>query len=103
MQDFQEGGDGVAGRFTNLGFVDEGLIEQSGGILLFFFSVTASLLSLRLLASGSSGDIKSHLTQLVFACAGLLATPSRTAQMAVGAGVVGIRGGKLDSDFVAAG
>ena len=103
MQDLQEGGDSITGSFTDLGFVDEGLIEQGSGVLLLFLCIATGFLSLGLLASGSARDIESHLAQLILASARLLATAPRAAQMAIGAGVISVGSGKLDGDLVPTG
>lgn len=67
MQNIQEGGDGVASSFTNLGLVDQSFVEEGSGVLLLLrvASVAASILALCLLTGGDTRDVKAHLDQLI--------------------------------------
>ena len=104
MKDVEEGGDGVTGRLANLGLVDEGIIEQSGSILLLLAaSVAPGILPIGLLLRRRhTGDVEAHLDELVLTSTGLLPLAPRAAQMAVGACVLGVdRQRHLDGDLIA--
>lgn len=105
MQDIEEGGDGIASRLTNLRLLNQRLVEERSGILLLLLAgVAAGVFALRLLLCCHAGDVESHLDELVLARAGFLALATRTAQLAIGAGVVGIdRQRQLHGDLVSTG
>lgn len=103
MEDLQEGGNGITGSLANLRLVHEGLVEQSGGILLLLFRITAGLFPFGLLARSGARYVESHLDQLVLPGTRLLPPSSRTAQVAVRSRVIFVRGREFDGDLVTAG
>jgi len=99
----EKGGDGVTSHLANLRFFDEGIVEESGSVLLLSFVAASAVLALGLLLGGCAGDVEAHLNQLVPTSAGLLSLAA-SAALAVRAGVVGVlRQRHFDGDLIPAG
>lgn len=93
MQNVEEGGDSIASSLANLCLFDKSLVEECSSILfLLLTTVATGVLTLCLLLCRYSRDIESHLDELIFARTSFLALASSTAQLTVGASVVGIEG-----------
>ena len=65
MQDVEEGGNCVACGLANIRLLDQSVVEESNGILLFLVCVASGILALGLLAGGRARDVKPHLDHLV--------------------------------------
>lgn len=92
MENVQERSDSIACGLANLGLLHQGIVEQGDGVLLLFAAgVATSLVALHFLLDGS-GNVKPHLNELILACTRLLALSARTAQVAISAGIVLVRG-----------
>lgn len=71
MQYIQERCEGVTGNFSNLRFVDQGVVEQVRGVLLFCFFFVLLFLRAIILIPGlllfhhGSWDIEAHLNKLI--------------------------------------
>lgn len=109
VEDIEESGQRITSNFTNFSLLHESIVEEIGGVLLFFvilgiLSVARSVLSLQcLLLCGRPWDVKSHLDQLVLSSTSLLATSPRPAQSSIGARIISIhRQGEFDGDLVLA-
>lgn len=93
MQNVEEGGDSITSSLANLCLLNKSLVEERSRILLLLLAtVAAGVFALGLLLRRYTGDIESHLDQLILARTGLLALASGTAQLAVGASIVGVEG-----------
>lgn len=98
MQDIQESGNSIAGCFSNLCLLDQGVVEERHGVLLFLVCIAPGIATLGFLPGGCAGDVESHLDELIPPGRGLLALPWRRA-ICLGA----VADSKLDGDFVPAG
>jgi hypothetical protein len=101
MQDIQKSSDSVASCFSDLCFLNQGVVEDCHGILLFFVRIAPSIVTLGFLPGCRARDVESHLNQLIPPSRSLLALPRRRAILAVG--LAGLADSKLDGDFVSAG
>lgn len=102
MQNIEEGGDSITSRLTNLCLLNQRLVEERRGILLLLLAgVATGVLALGLLLGRHTGNVKPHLDELILARTGLFALATRTAQLAIGAGVIGVEGQRqLYCDFI---
>lgn len=93
MQNVEEGGDGITSSLTNLCLLNESLVEERSSILLLLLAIVATgVFTLGLLLRRYAGDVEPHLDQLILARTSFLALASSTAQLAVGASVIGVEG-----------
>ena len=84
MQNIQESGIGVTRHLSNLGLVDQCLVEQIGSIglfsIFFFLIVCAALCIFGFLFLGNSArDVKAHLDELISPSGGFSPSVSGTA------------------------
>lgn len=102
MQNVEEGGDSITSSLANLCLLNESLVEERSRILLLLLTTIATrIFALGLLLRRYTGDVESHLDQLILARSCFLALASGTAQLAVGASVVGVEGqGELQGNFI---
>jgi len=100
VQDVKEGSNSISGCLSDLRLLDERVVKESHGVLLFLICVAASITTLGLLPRGGPGNVESHLHHLVFPGRCLLPL-ARGAIVAVGC--FAVAHGKFDSDFVTAG
>jgi hypothetical protein len=102
MQNVEEGGDSITSSLANLCLFNQSLIKERGCILLLLLATIATgVFAFSLLLRRYTGDIESHLNQLILARTSLLALASSTAQLAVGASVVGVEGqGELQGNLI---
>ena len=98
MQDVEEGGNCVACGLANIRLLDQSVVEQSDGILLFLVCVASGILAFGLLAGGGAWDVKPHLHHLVLARSCLPALARGFSVLAVRFTI--IAHGELDGDLV---
>lgn len=102
MQDIEEGGDSIARHLADFRLLNEGLVEEGGGVLLLAIVAGGVFTTLGLHLGGGAGNIEAHLDELVAAGAGLFAL-SAGAALASRARVVGVlRQRQFDGDLIAA-
>lgn len=71
VENVQEGGDSITSRLANLGLVNQGLIKESGSILFRLPVLAVGVLAFRLLTGRGTGDVETHLDELVATGGGL--------------------------------
>lgn len=91
MQNLEEGGDSIASHLSNLGLLNEGLVEERRRILLLLASTTIAVAVFPAVLDGRHArDVEAHLHELIPSSTCLLALPPCAAQVAVGAGVAAV-------------
>lgn len=99
MQDIQEGGDRIASRLTDLRLLNQSIVEERDGALLFLVHAAPSIAAFGFFPRRCAGNVEPHLRELVSPGRGLPALPWCGTILAVGLARVSDR--EFDSDFVA--
>lgn len=94
MQDVLKSDECVAGNLSDFCLLNEGVVEQTGRVVLLLFVAFRDVLAIffLFLLGHSSGDVEAHLHKLVSCTTSLLSACSSTTQVSVRTGVLAVCG-----------